>query len=169
MIEVKRIIPECNADTLLVELIMQRGKPGHRNGKTEVLKALEEFDDDTRFIIGLIDSDKFKRTYNYCDEFTITREDKVTDQGLLIKQHSNSNKYLIFVCPAFEKWILQLAEENGINPSDYGYDSFESLCNASKRNEIREDKDFKKFVNAVIQKNPPAIATLKRWFEKVFE
>ena len=148
---------------------MQQGKPGHRFGKTKVLKAIEKFDDENAFIIGLIDSDKFKRTYGYCNEFNIIREDKISEQGLLIKQHSNSNKYLIFVCPAFEKWILRLAEENGVNPGDYGYDSLKSLCDASKRNEIREDKDFKKFVNAVVMKNPPAIATLRIWFEKVVE
>jgi len=167
MIEVKRIFPECNADTLLVELLLQRGKPAHYKGNSKVAKALERLENDTILIFGIVDSDKFKNTPPYLANFTITKEDRSGDMGLILKQMPGSQKHLIFVCPKFEPWIWDRAAESGINPSEHGFPSLDELYKVSKRNEIREEVNFKRFVNAVVMSDNPAIQTLRNWLVQV--
>ena len=168
MIEVKRIFPECNADTLLVELLLQRGAPAHYKGISKVAKALQAVENNEILTYGIVDSDKFKNNPPYFEQFKLI-EDKSVDQGLILKQLPNSNKHLIFICPEFEPWIWQRAADCGINPNDsnFGFVSLDVLNKVSKKNEIHEQKEFKKFVNAVVQKNPPAIVTLRNWLSKV--
>ena len=85
MIEVKRIYPECNADTLLVELILQRGRPAHYAGISKVSAALERSRNDI-YTVGLIDTDKFKRNPTYIDNFTEIVDDKLADQNILVQK-----------------------------------------------------------------------------------
>ena len=109
MIQVKRIFPERNADTLLVEHLLQRGRPAHYKGNSKVAKALKDVKNNEILTYGMVDSDKFKNTPPYLKNFTITKEDKSVEQGLILKQLPNSNKHLIFICPKFEPWIWQRA------------------------------------------------------------
>lgn len=165
MIDIKRIFPECNADTLLIELLFQRGKPGHFHGISKVAEALKRIDNDTLFTFGLVDSDKFKNTPTYIDEFTIIKEDRSEDCGLILRQRPNTNKHLVFVCPKFEPWIWKQATVCGIDPKIYGFENLFSFYKVSKNNLDHVDPLFKRFVNAVVMKNPPAIAVLKNWLD----
>jgi hypothetical protein len=166
MIELKRIYPECYADTLLVELLLERGKPGHCKGISKVAKALERIKDNA-LLFGIVDSDRFKNHPPYFKNFTITKEDKQADEGLILKQIPDSKKYLIFVCPEFEPWIWKRAKESGINPSDYTFDSLDNLYQASKRMSVSEDVNLKGFVNSVVRSDNAAIATLRNWLKVV--
>lgn len=167
MIEVKRIFPECNSDTLLVELIFQRGKPAHYKGNSKVAEALKKHNNDNLVVVGVVDSDKFKNTPPYLKEFTEMVFDYSSNFGLILKKKPDSNKYIVFVCPAFEKWIWDRAIEIGINPAEFGFRSINDLLVISKRNEIREIPDFKRFVNEVVSSGSQAVETLKQWLLKV--
>ncbi len=169
MIEVKRIFPECNADTLLVELILQKGKPAHYKGNSKVAKALENITNETLLVIGIVDSDKFENTPPYLENFSQTVEDCSEIENLILKKIPNTKKHLIFVCPKFEPWIWKRAMESSINPVDFGFETLSDLFKSSKSNELREDANFKKFVNAVVRSDNPAILKLKGWLENVFE
>ncbi len=168
MIEVKNIFPECNADTLLVELIVQRGRPGHRNGITEVQNALKI--DTNHFIIGVIDTDKFKKEerYKYIQEFEIV-ENRLEAENLLILRKPDTNKYIIRIHPGLEKWIWDLAIKCSVIPSDYGFDSIESLMDATKQQKVSENKELKKFINKVVSLNPLPIQTLRNWLMRALQ
>jgi hypothetical protein len=170
MIELKRIFPECSSDTLLVELVLQRGKPMHLHGISSVAKHLVEYTEGDHFITGLVDTDKFKRDKDNpnIQKFSEVVLDKVKDEGLLILRYPTSNKYLIRIHPEFESWFWKTASECGISSNEYGFHSFDSFFMTSKRNNASEDKNFKKFVNAVVLKNPAPIQTLRAWLSKVF-
>ncbi len=168
MIEVKRVFPECNADTLLSELILKRGTPAHYKGVSKVSKALKKYENAEHFIIGVIDTDKFQREDNYILEFTETVENKLIKEGLIIKKLPKTNKHLIRIDPEFEPWMWKIAKECGINPKTYGYNSLTEFYKASKREEVVQNKNFKKMINDIIKANPPAIQTLRKWLEKVF-
>ncbi len=169
MIELKRIFPECCADTILVEKILQRGMPAHYKGINKVGSALDSYEGGD-FIIGLVDTDKFKRPDPKIEQFTELVEDKLHDQQLLIKRLPETNKYVIRIHPEFEPWIWNLAFQCDIDPKDeqYGFETIEKLNDATKTEEAFENIKLKKFINAIVQKNPPAIQTLRLWLSKVF-
>jgi len=166
--KIERIYPECNADTMLVQLILQRGLPIHCKNIHKVAKSLENFSNNNLFIIGVIDDDKSKNVPTYIKGFKVfeNNENKIKEECLAILNLPGTNKYVIRLHPAFEKWILFVAESCGINPANYGFDNFEKIKAAAKGPDVYDNKDFKKFVNAIIQQNPPAIQTLKFWLDK---
>ncbi|HMJ46684.1 MAG TPA: hypothetical protein VK498_05110 [Ferruginibacter sp.] len=168
MIELKRVCPECCADTLLVELVLQRGKPAHYNGITEAIDAVIKHKTNS-FTIGLVDTDKFRREPPQMARFSEVVEDRLQDQGLVVVKMPDTNKHLIRLHPKFEHWIWKLADECAISPKDYQFDSIKALENATKTQQVFENKVFRKFVNEVIKCNPPAIQTLGIWLGKVFE
>ncbi|HTL83112.1 MAG TPA: hypothetical protein VL651_15470, partial [Bacteroidia bacterium] len=157
MIELQRIMPECFADTLLVRMILQRGRPGHRKGISSVAKALVEYDHNAHFVIGVADTDKFKRDSQNpnIQKFKIIVENKIEEQGLLIVQIPGTQKYLIRIHPDFEPWIWALAKTAGIKTEDFGYSNIDDLKSATKSNEVDENKNLKDFIWQVIKANPP--------------
>lgn len=171
MIEVKRIFPECDSDTLLVELILQRGKPGHRKGISKTVKPLVDYPTND-FVIGFVDTDRFKRDKDNPNllKFSEVVEDKINSEGIIVYKIPDTNRYLIRIHPEFEKWIWKIANEIGINANDYGISSLEQLYELSKRYRTNQNPEFKSFVNAVVRKtpSPPPIQTLYKWMIKVF-
>ena len=168
MIQVSRIYPECYSDTLLVELILQRGKPGHRKGISKVAKDLIKFDRDDLFVVGLADTDKFKRDNENpnLQHFEII-ENRLIEEGLLILKKPGTEKHLIRIDPEFEPWIWERASECEINPGDFGFSNLADLYAGSKSNEVDENQNMKQFIKNVIKKNPPAIKTLREWLVRV--
>jgi len=167
MIQVKRIFPECNADTLLVELILERGSPAHYKGITKVAEALERISNNSTFVIGIVDSDKFKKTPSYLTKFTEEVENVSNELGLIFKKMDNTNKHLVYVCPEFETWIWNRAIKSSINAADFGFNSLDDFYKVSKGNEIRENVNFKKFINAIVRSDDAAIEKLKSWLSQV--
>ena len=163
MIEVKRIFPECYADTLLVKLILQRGNPAHYKGIHNVAAALQKHQNHTQFTVGLIDKDKVKNASNYIKKFIVVFE----QDNLAILNLPGTQIYLIQLNPAFEKWLLAAAGSCGISlPNDY---IFEHFKRDAKDINVEDISRCKKFINSVVEANPPAIQTLKFWLEKVFQ
>jgi hypothetical protein len=166
MIEVKRVLPECFSDTLLVELILKRGRPGHRKGISNVVKDLIDDNRNHEFIIGIADTDKFKRENPNLKQFEII-DNKLVEEGLLILKKPGTEKHLIRIDPEFELWIWKIAGQCEINTAEFGFNSLNDLYQASKNKDVDQDQNMKAFINKVIQKNPPAIKTLREWLVKV--
>ena len=147
MIEVKRVFPECWADTMLVELILQRGRPAHYHGINNVGIALHKYKGGD-FVIGLVDTDKFKRKDPKIELFTFEVENRLHDHQLIIKQIPETNKYIIRIHPEFESWIWNLAIQCDIDPKDaeYGFDTIGKLADASKAEDAFDNKKLKKFI-----------------------
>lgn len=164
MIDIKRIFPECNVDTLLVQLILKRGNANHNKGINKVATAIKNYDSGD-FVIGLVDTDKFVRNPDYFVNFIVIYN-RIKEEGLIILKHPNENKYLIRIDPAFEKWIMKLAEEMHI-PLPAEFDTFDKLKKAAKDDSIVDNSKFKKFLNKVINSNHPAVQTITNWLLKV--
>ena len=165
MIDLKRIFPECDADTLLVQLVLQRGLPVHCKGISKVAGSLERISNNNVFVLGLVDNDKLKNVPTFIRNFK-EYENKVADEKLTILNLAGTQKFIVRLHPGFEKWILFVADSCDVKPENYGFEDFEKFKNAAKGESVYENKEFKKFLNEVIQKNPPAIQTLKYWLNK---
>jgi hypothetical protein len=167
MIDIKDIFPECDADTLLVELITRQGHANHNKGVSKVSKALKKNAHKLGPLIGIIDSDKFKRLDQdpYLPAFNEVICDHIEgDEKLRLNKLPNKQHYLISVHPEFEPWIWAQATLSGLNFDDYGYENdFDGFEGDSKRYGMVESAKFKKFVNAVIIANPPGVLMLRRW------
>ncbi len=166
MVELKNIFPECDADTLLVELITQRGHPNHCKGISKVSTALKNNSESNGFFIGIVDSDKFKRIVDdkYLQNFTEELYNfKEQDEGIVLKRIPNKHHYILFIHKEFEPWVWKQAKLAQINTEEYGFSDLKSLYRESKHYRTNESQKFKKFVNAVVKANPPGVQFLKKW------
>lgn len=166
MINIKNIFPECDSDTLLVELITQRGKANHNKGVSKVEKAMQRLEQQNNVLIAVIDSDKFKNLHEnkYIYSFDNIIIDKANcDEALVLKKLPNKNNYAAFLCPEFEPWIWKQANLAKINTIEYGFPDLATVYKVSKHFGTNESKEFKRFVNAVVVANPPGITLLKKW------
>jgi hypothetical protein len=70
MIEQPHILPECHADTLLVNMLI-KSTVAHQPNINEVFKTLKLFAIKKRKAIGIIDDDKNKDKFEYYREFKL--------------------------------------------------------------------------------------------------
>ena len=159
------IIIECYIDTKLIKaLVPPRTKYNHQHGCPKVVKMMKDkFDDD--FTLGIIDRDK--KELGYVEQFTLVVE--ISDTLQLLK-HRNKNHYLIFICPAVEKWIISCALDAGILLSDYGLpNDFRSLMKITKKSTDENDDPYssniKELFKALKIENPSNVAVLRFWIE----
>jgi len=173
MIDIKDIFPECDADTLLVELITKRGKANHNKGVSKVSKALKNRSDKQGPFVAVIDSDKFKRLHQdpYLPQFSEVISNYINGkEHLKLNKLPNKQHYLVFIHPEFEPWIWEQAALAEINFEELGYNNdYKGFETDAKNYGLAQSKKFKKFVNAVVSANPPGIIMLRRWLvEKNF-
>lgn len=169
MINITNVFPECYADTLLVELIMDRKYPHHCKGVPKVNHELKERKDANGVLIAVVDTDRDKYVEEY--KHLVLFEEKVNkrneDEGLALKKLPNKEHYVIFVHTKFETWIWKQADLAGINKVDFDLRSIEDLYSVSKHYNTNADsptgRNFKRFVNAVVQAAPPGVTLLKKW------
>ena len=193
MIGVKRIFPECHADTLLVKLILQRGSPVHYEGIPNVAIAMKKITSTNVIIIGVVDDDKYETLPTFIREFKpIPNESYIASHGLtfdgnshelvdfiqshrktieqqnlIILQYPGTQKYLIKLKPAFEKWLLATGRVCNIHLEDTKYKGhFKKFRDDAKDSEVYFNTELKKFINSIVLANPPAIETLKFWLNK---
>ncbi len=126
MIEITRVFPECDADTLFVELLLQKGKPSHYHGITNTTKAILK-SKRTDFIIGVVDTDKFKRDNADIKSFSEVVTNRLNDENLLVIKLPNTNKHIIRLHPAFERWIWEVAKKCGVNPGEFGFNDLDKI------------------------------------------
>ncbi len=165
MIELKKIFSECFVDTLLVRLIVGNHTSVHRAGITEVAKGLTEYEEDN-FIIGVIDTDKFKRDPPSILAFSEEVANLLQSEGLIIKKVPDCPKYVIRLHPAFERWIWRTAQICKIDTTRYGYNRWQDLKKIAKTEDVYDNINLVSFIKEVIEANPPAIQTLRYWLNK---
>ncbi|CAN5177529.1 hypothetical protein BH09BAC4_BH09BAC4_10150 [soil metagenome] len=109
------IIPECYVDTKLVKVaVPPQTRYNHQKGCSTVLKTMQEKFTDG-FAVGIIDKDK--QIQIYVEQFDVIYD--VMDVLQLLK-HPDKHHYLIFICPAVEKWILLNADEVNLSLTEFG-------------------------------------------------
>src|SRR5437879_943073 len=107
MIDYPNLIPECNVDTLFVEMYGYK-RPNHAPGITEVSLILEKRLHNQR-ATGFIDNDKKKP--QYFKEFT--EIDSTANTKLL--KHSKKHHYLVVINPDMDTFIYKLCGQLNIN------------------------------------------------------
>ncbi|MEY4540115.1 MAG: hypothetical protein RLZZ306_1872 [Bacteroidota bacterium] len=159
------IIIECYIDTKLIKaLVPPQTKYNHQKGCPKVVQLmLQKFKDD--FAVGIIDRDK--KELGYVEQFTLVVE---VSETLQLFRHRNKNHYLIFICPAVEKWIISCASDAEILLSDYGLpNDFQSLMKITKTSKDENDDEFssnfKELFKELRIKNPSKVAVLRFWIE----
>ena len=155
------IIPECHVDTNLIETLVppERGGYNHQMGCPNVAKKMTEdklLKDG--FALGIIDKDK--KEIDYAKSF-----DEIENRAQLrLLKHPLKNHYFIQIIPAMEKWIVENAEEVGIDLSDYGLpNDFNELRRYSKSVKTKKDDRFKRLFKEMKNQNASGVLLLSKW------
>ena len=149
-----QILPECNADTLLLEML--GFFPSHQNGIGQVMNTLVK-NFKNRPAVGIIDNDKKKPTA--FGEFELNDE----KANIQRRYKPDSKHALLVINPAFEDWVFENANAVGIDPINYGFNTpkyFRQMC---KKENAAKNPQLKQFLNTLKQKQAPGFVQLKTW------
>jgi len=149
-----QILPECYADTLLIEML--GFEPNHKLGIGAVKNSLAK-NYKNRLAVGVIDNDK-KKPSDF-DEFKVVTE----KDGIKRCQKEDTKHTLLVISPAFEDWIFENAKAVDVDPIIYGFRSREHFQNICKKRNPSENRQLKQFLNTLKQKKAPGFVQLKTW------
>ncbi|MEI6816674.1 MAG: hypothetical protein WCL14_08705 [Bacteroidota bacterium] len=156
MIDETRVIAECYADTLLINMILRK-KVTHGPNTNEVAKVMIK-KPIQQLIIGIIDNDKNKPTY--FNEFII--QESRQNCHFKIYKHRSNNHYFLIIDKAHEDFIIKCATEVGLNTAKYAkYFNAKFLKSLTKSVYIDNNSEYKQFLNDIIQKRPASIVELR--------
>ena len=159
----KLVIAECNADTLLAEVVCRNlvVRVDHGAG-SEVIQQLRG----NSFGIAIIDDDK--RKHPYCKHFkTLEKADEVE---LLNFVGEGKNHFMIIVSPAFERWIITAAETVNLQAELFGvplnFEEFKSYC---KRQSARNSPELRALITAIVDAESAHTTTLRKFIERALD
>ena len=165
----KHFLPECFTDTILIEkLVPSTIGYNHKVGCNNVVKEMVSGRLKDNFAVGIIDKDKSEVTY--LKEFE--KIDFVAD-SLILWKHRNKLHYIIQICPALEKWLINICKKGEIHIEDYGLPAtlaeliritkstqsdrdirISNLCKTlSERSDIIEIKKLRHWISYLKEKN----------------
>lgn len=132
------VIPECYIDTKLVKVaVPPQGRYNHQKGCPNVVKLMQE-KLHSDFALGIIDKDKI--IVKYVSEFELVFN---VANSLQLLKHPTRHHYLIFICPAPEKWMIAMAEEAGLSLTDFGLPhDFDKLSKITKTSKSENDDPY---------------------------
>lgn len=157
------IIPECYIDTKLIKaLIPPTTRYNHQKGCPNVVKVMQQ-NLGGDFALGIIDRDK--KELGYADEFDLMYE---ISNNIQLFKHKSRNHYLIFICPAVEKWIITNASEANLNLNDFGLpNDFRKLTDITKTSKSEKEDPYSKNFHELFKKlretQPKAVQLLIFW------
>lgn len=158
MIAYPNLVPECNVDTVFVEMLGYK-EPNHAPNINDVFKIFAKRKASEK-LIGFVDNDK-KKPKEFSTFVTI---DRINDVSLL--KHPDREAYLVVVTPAMDEFIFKLCKRLNINIPRKLPGEFEAFKSFTKKAAIRNNADFRNLLNTVVQKNPLEIAKVKSWIAK---
>ncbi|HWK07614.1 MAG TPA: hypothetical protein VNS58_28480 [Puia sp.] len=159
MIDYPNLIPECNVDTVFVEMLGYKN-PNHAPSISQVSAILEKKKANQK-AIGFVDGDK--KMPKYFDQFEVL--DKINNVRLL--KHPNKDQYLVVVQPAMDKFIFSLCNSLGINLADYHFPrELKAFIGFTKKQSIKNDSNFKNLLNTISQKKCLEVAKIRSWITK---
>jgi len=162
-------MPECYADTLLIEtLVPAKNGYNHKRSCFKVETEMTQGKLKDRFAVGIIDNDKVK--IKYLKEFEIV--DKV-EGSLILWRNKNKARhhFIIQVCPALERWILNICGNENIVLAEFGIaNDLEGLKKYTKSISSLEDEKLKALFKAISSKEENiCIRKLKNWISLLKE
>ncbi len=160
----KSIMPECYADTLLIEtLVPPKSGYNHKHSCFKVESAMKSVD---KFALGIIDNDK--KQIKYLEKFEII--DELTG-SLILWKHNNLSQFIIQICPALEKWVLNVCETENIDVTEIGLmHDLEEMKRYTKSVSSIEDKKLKWLFKAISNKEENiSVRKLRGWVKLLKE
>lgn len=151
--KILHIMPECFVDTNLIEYLLDAGV-NHQHCCSKVVGQLNSTFAD-KFAIGIIDKDKVQLGYILeCDTIVKTKH-------LTLMKHRKRHQYLITIAPAIDKFVLDCAEEQNVDVSEFSLPSkLKEFTVESKKVSSNSDCRFKLLFKAIEYNNE--ISSLKR-------
>jgi hypothetical protein len=150
------VVPECYADTMLVNLLGFQGVNHALNSNVSYVQKTIKARKPHEKWVGIIDSDR-GRQEKLLDDFTLESEEQH------IKKYVNGARVILVLCPALETWIYQNAEQVGVSPEKYGFQSPKYFRDSCKDMNAKQNQELKQFLNTLKQKNAPGFVQLKSW------
>jgi hypothetical protein len=151
------ILPECYADTLLIEMLLA-GRPNHQMGIGQVNQILT-----TKFknrpAVGIVDNDKRKPAD--FEQFELIEE----VHNIQKRKHKEHPHALLVIAPAFEDWVFENSTAVSVDPAKFGFSDRKKFRNASKNQNVSNNQQMKQFLNTLIQKKAPGLMLLREWIE----
>lgn len=154
------VVPECYADTVLVEML-GFSRPNHaaNSNVSQVLNAIKKSRPDLK-MVGIIDSDRGKSEKllkKQLERFTLVEEKNE------IKRYTLGKHTILVLCPAFEGWVFNNAATKNINPSVHGFRDLKHFKAVCKKLNAKKNDSLKVFLNTIKIKNAPGFTQLKTW------
>lgn len=160
MIEEPKVLPECEADTTVVDFLLDT-KTNHHPSITKVANRFRTANTG-ELLIGVVDNDK--KTPDYFSDFTVHRQ----EQFLALKQKPGTHQYLISLDPEVEGWLIRCAEQVPyLKPKYRKFTDSKNLQRLTKSQAIQNDPEFKNFLNMLRQKQVAPLITLELWLKEL--
>ena len=112
------ILPECYVDTNVIATMLalevpSAGMPNHCMGCNKVCGSMSSGKLSDSFALGIIDNDKME--HSYVQEFCIVG----AKEHIQLLKHKCRHHFIIRINPAMDRFILDVAERQGVRMSDY--------------------------------------------------
>ena len=148
----KSIIPECFADTLLIEILVPT-KRGY-NHQRSCFKVESTMKGLNSFALGIIDKDK--KQIKYLDKFKIIDE---VAGDLILWRHVDIeiHHWIIQICPALEKLLLKICKTENIDTNNFGDDALEGIKYFTKSASRLNSPILQTLFNEIRRKNKNVI------------
>ena len=170
----KSVIPECNIDSCLFNVLLQFGKDGvnHTKGNTTVVKkVVEKFDD--LFCVAIIDKDKRDIAFisNECDEIDLGN----FGEYFRFFKRKERHHYFIQMVPEIEDWMVKVAEKLDVEFHDFGIraTTINELKTITKsiasKNDERFIRLFREFIRKAGELDFEPILKLRRVIQYILE
>jgi len=162
MIKETRVIAECNADTLLINMLLKTDVVhGANNDQVATIMIKSPAN---KLAIGVIDNDKKKP--EYFKEFKI--QDHKQELHFSIHKHPKRKHYFIIIDKAHEDFVLKSANEANLTQEKYAkFFNMNYIKSISKNIYVSKNVEYKNFLIAIIQKNPPPIKELRQFITEL--
>ncbi|MEP7253106.1 MAG: hypothetical protein ABI683_12025 [Ginsengibacter sp.] len=162
---VLNILPECYVDTKVAEIITGTAsseKYNHQHGCGQIANLLKNRLKDS-VALGIVDEDKNKGPIaKYFLEF----EEIKSEDGLVLKKHTNRKQYLIVICPEIEEWLLANANAVNIDLAIYNLPPhLKGFKQLTKTRHIDKNMEFYQLIKLLLNKEARGIQTLKKWID----
>ncbi len=150
----KSVIPECNIDSCLFNVLLQFGKDGvnHTKGNATVVKKVREKFDNL-FCVAVIDKDRRDIEFiaNECDRV----ETGDFEEYFRLFKRKGKHHYFIQMVPVIEKWIMKVAGELEVKLTNFGInaESLEELNHITKTTDSKNDDRFKRLFKELVRKS----------------
>jgi hypothetical protein len=161
----KLIIPECYADTLLIETLVPTNKGyNHQHNCFKVEATMKGLDS---FALGIIDKDK--KQVKYLDSFKVI--DKV-EGDLILWRHADENihHWIVQICPALERLLLKICEAEHIDTTGFGENALDGIKYYTKSISRLDNPKLQALFSEINSKNENVVVRkLKGWIKLLKE